>query len=301
VITDKVDFDIGDTQFVNIADQTGGTSDYNELDNKPQINGVELKGDKTLEDLGYVPYDDSEIKKSISDLASEVSENTTDIENLATNKANQSYVESFEEEVKQDYALKTELTDFITKSVDNLINYYTKSETYTQDEVKNLISQVKNASIKVVEELPKTGETSVIYFVLKGNSKEQDIYDEYVYVNEVWEHIGSTDIDLSDYITTEILNKILADYVKTVTLDNYAKKTDLPTKVSELENDEKFISSYTETDPTVPSYVKTITEQNITDWSNKATKKYVDDSLSTALGDVNTILATLTTPESEEE
>lgn len=301
MITDKVDFDIGDTQFVNIADQTGGTSDYNELDNKPQINGVELKGDKTLEDLGYVPYDDSEVKKSISDLASEVSENTTDIENLATNKANQSYVESFEEEVKQDYALKTELTDFITKSVDNLINYYTKSETYTQDEVKNLISQVKNASIKVVEELPKTGETSVIYFVLKGNSKEQDIYDEYVYVNEVWEHIGSTDIDLSDYITTEILNKILADYVKTVTLDNYAKKTDLPTKVSELENDEKFISSYTETDPTVPSYVKTITEQNITDWSNKATKKYVDDSLSTALGDVNTILATLTTPESEEE
>ena len=30
----------------------GGTSDYNELENKPQINGVTLTGDKTADDLG---------------------------------------------------------------------------------------------------------------------------------------------------------------------------------------------------------------------------------------------------------
>lgn len=30
----------------------GGTGDYNELDNKPQINGVELQGEKSLKDLG---------------------------------------------------------------------------------------------------------------------------------------------------------------------------------------------------------------------------------------------------------
>jgi len=30
-----------------------------------------------------------------------------------------------------------------------------------------------------------------------------------------------------------------------------------------------FLSSFTETDPTVPSYVKSITQQNITDWNNK--------------------------------
>ena len=31
---------------------SGGSTDYNELDNKPSINGVELKGNKTLEELG---------------------------------------------------------------------------------------------------------------------------------------------------------------------------------------------------------------------------------------------------------
>lgn len=30
----------------------GGTNDYNELDNKPRINGVILKNDKTSEELG---------------------------------------------------------------------------------------------------------------------------------------------------------------------------------------------------------------------------------------------------------
>ena len=29
----------------------GGTTDYNDLDNKPSINGVELKGNITLEEI----------------------------------------------------------------------------------------------------------------------------------------------------------------------------------------------------------------------------------------------------------
>lgn len=33
---------------------TGGTTDYNTLTNKPQINGVELSGNKTSEDLGLI-------------------------------------------------------------------------------------------------------------------------------------------------------------------------------------------------------------------------------------------------------
>ena len=34
---------------------TGGTSNYPELANKPRINGVELVGNKTSEDLGIEP------------------------------------------------------------------------------------------------------------------------------------------------------------------------------------------------------------------------------------------------------
>lgn len=41
----------------------GGTSDYNDLTNKPQINSVELSGNKSLDDLGIQP---SEISKTAS-------------------------------------------------------------------------------------------------------------------------------------------------------------------------------------------------------------------------------------------
>ena len=51
---------------------------------------------------------------------------------------------------------------------------------------------------------------------------------------------------------------------------NIALKSELPTKLSQLQNDSKFISSYTETDPTIPTHVKNITQENITNWNNKS-------------------------------
>lgn len=42
-------------QLVAVAEETvsgGGTKDYNKLNNKPQINDVELIGNKSFEDLG---------------------------------------------------------------------------------------------------------------------------------------------------------------------------------------------------------------------------------------------------------
>lgn len=51
---------------------------------------------------------------------------------------------------------------------------------------------------------------------------------------------------------------------------NYALESEMPTKTSDLTNDSGFITGYTETDPTVPSYVKNITQANITSWNNKS-------------------------------
>lgn len=51
---------------------------------------------------------------------------------------------------------------------------------------------------------------------------------------------------------------------------DYALESDIPTKTSDLTNDSGFITGYTETDPTVPSHVKNITQANITSWNNKS-------------------------------
>lgn len=56
--------------------------------------------------------------------------------------------------------------------------------------------------------LNSTGQEKIFYFLPKTSDNPTDGYDEYVYTNNAWEQVGSTDIDLSAYYTkTEIDNK----------------------------------------------------------------------------------------------
>ena len=167
-------------------------------------------------------------------------------------------------------------TGFVTNAVDNLTNYYLKSETYTKTEVNDLIGQIKTISIQVVDTLPTTGESNIIYLVPKEGSKD-DVYNEYIWVNNAWELIGSTQIDLTGYATedwvntqianfltesqiTQLINKSLANYYTQEQvnnlLDNKADKSSIPTKTSDLTNDSGYITKsvdnldnyYTETE-----------------------------------------------------
>ena len=91
---------------------------------------------------------------------------------------------------------------FITNSVNNLTNYYLKSETYTKTEVNTLIGQISTISILVVQSLPTQDiQTNIIYLVPKQTAGTQDVYNEYIYVNNAWELIGDTEVDLSNYYT----------------------------------------------------------------------------------------------------
>ena len=91
---------------------------------------------------------------------------------------------------------------FITNLVNDLANYYTKSQTYTQAEVDALISGIVTLNILVVQTLPTQDiSTTTIYLVPKQDTGTSDIYDEYLYINNAWELIGTTQIDLSNYYT----------------------------------------------------------------------------------------------------
>ena len=182
------------------------------------------------------------------------------------------------QEADDRFALKTDLQGFITNTVDDLINYYTKSETYTKTEINDLIGQISSISFEVIDSLPPTGETNKIYLVPKTPGQSQDGYNEYIYVNSSWERIGSTDIDLSqyatiDYVTSSISTAVtglaseeyvtntistatadmatnasvtakLTGYVTneslTATLNNYALSSAIPTSLSQLTNDAGF-------------------------------------------------------------
>lgn len=72
---------------------------------------------------------------------------------------------------------------------------------------------------------------------------------------------------LLSIITTikTVLNNVYASITHTHTKSEI---TDFPSNVSEFNNDSGFINE--ETDPTVPTHVKNITEENISTWNNKS-------------------------------
>lgn len=60
----------GDNNLVEIASDysEGGTDNYNYLENKPKIEGVELLGDKSLEELGLSAMTNEDILKILGRL-----------------------------------------------------------------------------------------------------------------------------------------------------------------------------------------------------------------------------------------
>ena len=57
----------------------------------------------------------------------------------------------------------------------------------------------ENFKKEIVEELPPVGKDDVIYLLKKDTASGSDIYDEYLWIDGVWNPIGSTDVDLSNY------------------------------------------------------------------------------------------------------
>lgn len=104
---------------------------------------------------------------------------------------------------------------FITNTVNNLTNYYKKSETYTQAEVDALISAVVTIDIEVVQALPTTDiSTTTIYLLPKQTAGTDDVYDEYINTTGTsagWELIGSTQVDLSNYYTKSEVDALIPD------------------------------------------------------------------------------------------
>lgn len=181
---------IGDEDTGVHAQGEAGTTDYNELDNKPDLSiYVEKDGDKVLSDNNYT----DEEKTKLAGL-----ENYDD----------------------------TNVLNLIEQTNQNFANYYTKAQTYSQSEVNQLLETQRQGQYVMVEELPEASADTQfkIYLVPSEDAEQGNIKDEYITIDNgsgvttryTWEKIGSTDVDLSGYSTTEEMNAAiqtaLADY-----------------------------------------------------------------------------------------
>lgn len=66
--------------------------------------------------------------------------------------------------------------------------------------IGNAIGNVHQFEVEIVQELPVENiKEHTVYFVPKEGATD-DVYDEYVYIDNAWEMIGNTQIDLSNYV-----------------------------------------------------------------------------------------------------
>ena len=106
---------------------------------------------------------------------------------------------------------------FITNAVNDLVNYYKKTETYTKTEVDNLIGSISGLNLLVVQTLPTQDiSTSTIYLVPKSTAQTNNVYDEYIYSNNAWELIGNTDVNLTNYVQFSDLVALTNNEIDTI-------------------------------------------------------------------------------------
>lgn len=119
--------------------------------------------------------------------------------------------------VEQQITNKAVYLTVITNTVNDLVNYYLKTDTYSKLEVNNLIAAIQTVHLQKVETLPTEDiSQTTIYLVPKSTLLTNNVYDEYINTDSTsagWELIGDTQIDLSDYVTFTDLDVLLDDYV----------------------------------------------------------------------------------------
>lgn len=155
--------------------------------------------------------------------------------------------------------VKAEKTQFATMFTVNLEAAQAQGDVVTLQQlsqsINTAVGKITSFEYKIVNSLPATteGKKGVIYLVAHSGSTNQNSYDEYIFLPAEgstaarYEKIGTTDIDLTPY----------------------AKKTEIPKKVSQLTNDSDF-----ETKTNVGSRITTAIN-NLDKTDTAETGKYV--------------------------
>ena len=309
----------GSTIDAGLIQGGSGTDDYEDLINRPKIEGVDLIGNKTFEDLGVASATDlAQTDGHLQDLADLVGDkvnlpmpNETVVNNIeyvdtkvdgliddnvtgltktfSSDKIAKTFatLEEVNERIPQYEIMPTatescggqvvqfigtstsdythgyfyecvsegsgyiwknigvqaipvnlsELTNdsgYITVNVDNLVNYYLKTETYSQAEVDEIIGKLNRLTTEIVTALPTENiSTTTIYLIKVG---ETNNYTQHMYIGDAWADLGSTTIDLSGYVSKQQLITTLADYVKSTDLQAHVDNNTVHLTIEDRDN-----------------------------------------------------------------
>lgn len=126
------------------------------------------------------------VEATISDKKASVSIETGTIDEIKVNGVAQTITNK-----SVDIAVPTKVSDLTNDS-----NFQTDTEVQTA--INNAIKDITGIDFQIVDTLPSTGVKGTIYLVPNSGSAP-NVYDEYIWVNNKFEKIGTTEVDLSNY------------------------------------------------------------------------------------------------------
>lgn len=203
-----------------------GTTDYNKLKNTPSINDVKLEGNKTLDELGIQKKGNYLSTNDISDWAK------------APNKPN--YNADEVGALSKETVIPTK-----TSQLQNDINYQTNDEVVQSINNHNISNGSHNDIRLLIQNLSKK-----INSILDSDDVSLDQLSEivaYIKTNKnLIDAITTSKLNVTDIInnlTTVSIDKPLSASMG-VELKKLIDNIKIPTKLSEFENDVKFLTEY---------------------------------------------------------
>jgi lysophospholipase L1-like esterase len=229
---------------------------YNDLTNKPTIPTVPTKVSQLENDKNYLSSIPLEYITE-----NELSEKSYATESFVTNKIAEAELSGSE----------VDLSGLATK--DELNAKADKTELHNH----NNKAVLDNITSENITKWNNKSEFDGNYNSLSNKptipSKVSELDNDKNYLTTIpSEYVTDTELNAKGYLTT-----IPSEYVTETELNNKKYLTSVPSDYkTKTENDSlyqakgTYLTSYTETDPTVPSHVKSIKSTDITNWNNKS-------------------------------
>lgn len=92
-----------------------------------------------------------------------------------------------------------------------------QTNTQVQQAINSALSGISGIQFSVVEQLPATGVASTIYLIQNAVTASGNVYTEWIYVNNKWETLGSTTVDLSEYLKKTDVGALTNEEIDEVT------------------------------------------------------------------------------------
>jgi len=182
-----------DTEWADESGGGGGTSDYTQLSNKPQINGITLAGNKSGSDLGLVNAETGKglstndyttaDKKKLSGI--EAQANKTVIDSTLTNAGQAADAKKTGDEIS---AVKDDIEDLQDIAGDGALDSdFTATDlTGAANELKDDVSDLRNTLNQLIQEsafeiVDDNGEFKLYWYGAQGECPYTIVYENGVY------------------------------------------------------------------------------------------------------------------------